>query len=137
MLPAIPKAVILRQASRSHRMHHFLWHETRHRWNLPENRGGLTLEAKQRLKDLGWELPRPALDATRRAILGNESGEDFLFMHRQMIASVNAQLREIADPLYPRIEGWRTVPEPGDPTTLSHPLVYTWDSRSGRSPTPQ
>jgi hypothetical protein len=118
MVPRLPKPVTERLASRGHRMHHFLWHEVRNRWNLPPgdqpNQGGLTDEAKKALRDLGWEPPRPSLDANRRSILNNSSGEDFLYMHRRMIQRVNTQLAEIGDPSYPRVSGWVQVPTADD-----------------------
>ncbi|MGB7290932.1 MAG: Tat pathway signal protein [Thermodesulfobacteriota bacterium] len=63
----------------------------------------------------GWEPPRPGLDANRRAIRDNDSGEDFLFMHCQMIAVVNTILNQVGDPEYPGVEGWKQVPPPSDP----------------------
>ncbi len=46
-------------------------------------------------------------------------------MHRQMIAAVNAELARIADPRYPRIVGWLTVPQPGDP---DYPVAAAWQT---------
>ncbi|MEU0946873.1 hypothetical protein ABZ379_29660 [Streptomyces canus] len=46
--------------------------------------------------------------------LDNGSGEDFLYMHRQMIAEVNEILAEVGDPQHPRVQGWVTIPAPGD-----------------------
>jgi hypothetical protein len=93
------------------RLAHWLFHGLRNSWER--------LDATQRQAILavrpGWEPPRPALDAQRQMLRDNLSGEDFLFMHRQMIAHVNQMLAEAADPLYPRVEGWPSVPRPGDP----------------------
>jgi len=123
MPPELPRAVVARQASRGHRLHHFLWHETRNRWLLPEEPNGLTDAVKLTLHQLGWEPPRPALNAQGRPMLDNFSGEDFLYMHRQMIGRVNDQLRQIGDPGYPRIEGWREIPAPGD---TDYPVPPAW-----------
>jgi hypothetical protein len=114
-------------ASRAHRLHHFLWHEVRNRWLVPSAEGGLTDDVKAKLKDLGWEPPRPALDAKRNAIINNDSGEDFLFMHRQMIAGVNQQLKDIGDPTYTKVEGWLTIPEPTD---KDYPVPPAWKALS-------
>lgn len=35
-------------------------------------------------------------------------------MHRHMIEIVNRKLQEIHDPLYQKVEGWKTVPIPID-----------------------
>jgi len=64
--------------------------------------------------DPAWVPPRPSLAASRRPMRDNNSGEDFLYMHRQMIARVNAILAEVNDPGYQRVEGWKSVPPPGD-----------------------
>jgi hypothetical protein len=45
----------------------------------------------------------------------NDSGEDFLYMHRQMIATVDRILARVSDPSYPRIVGWTSPPPPDDP----------------------
>jgi hypothetical protein len=54
------------------------------------------------------------VDATGSPLRDNDSGEDFLFMHRQMIAQVNAILAAVEDPGYTRVEGWSRIPPPGD-----------------------
>jgi hypothetical protein len=97
-------------ARRSHRFHHYLWHRVRNSWLR------LTDRERQAIYDINseWVPPRPALDAMRRPVRDNDSGEDFLFMHRQMIAHVNNILTRVNDPFYPRIEGWRRVPPPDD-----------------------
>jgi hypothetical protein len=98
-------------ATREHRSHHFLWHLMRTSW--------MRLTAPQRRALLarfpGWEPPRPALDADGQPIRDNNSGEDFLYMHRQMIATVNEILARVGDPSYPKVEGWENSPAPDDP----------------------
>jgi hypothetical protein len=97
-------------AQRQHRFHHYLWHRVRNAWLR------LSEEERQAVRSInpGWEPPHPARDASGRPIRDNDSGEDFLFMHRQMIAHVNATLAQVGDLGYPRVEGWRRVPPPGD-----------------------
>ena len=56
-------------------------------------------------------------------ILDNYSGEDFLFMHREMIKNVNAILAQVQDPQYPKVEGWEIIPRPGD---LEYPVPPAW-----------
>jgi hypothetical protein len=63
------------------------------------------------------------MDEEGRPNLRSAAGEDFLFMHRQMIADVNAVLATVGDPEYRRIEGWAVVPPPGDP---DYPVPPAW-----------
>src|SRR5947207_364653 len=109
---ALPASVRAMLASRSHRLHHHLWHSVRNAWNSPD----LTPEVRQRIIDAGWNPPndRAALDAKGKPILDNFSGEDFAYMHRQMIAELNAALKEAADPSYPKVMPWAFIPGPGD-----------------------
>jgi hypothetical protein len=76
----------------------------------------LSSSDKQKIRDIdaAWEPPRPARDADGNVLRDNDSGEDFLYMHRQMIAAVNEILAEVGDPNYPKVEGWKQVPPPGD-----------------------
>jgi hypothetical protein len=117
--PEIPTQVIELMAARRARQHHLLWHEVRNMWLSYDD------ATRTQLVDLGWEPPRPARQGppTRAVILDNHSGEDFLFMHRQMIAAVNEVLTEVGDPDYPRIEAWPQVPPPGDP---DYPVPPAW-----------
>ena len=106
------------EAARAVRLHHMLWHTSRNNWLR------FSSEVREKFEQLGWAPPRPAIDAERRPILDNHSGEDFLFMHRRMIAAVNARLAEIADPDYPKVEGWARFPLPDDPD-YPVPAPYT------------
>jgi hypothetical protein len=109
MTVPVPREVIELMASREHRLHHWLWHEVRNSWlSYPE-------DVQQKVRDVGWEPPRPALDERRRPILDNDAGEDFLFMHRQMLVDVSRMLARIQDPNYPRVLVWTKLPPPGDP----------------------
>jgi hypothetical protein len=96
------------EAKRPMRLHHMLWHTARNGWER------FNETTRHAFEHIGWAPPRPALDKQGRVIVDNFSGEDFLFMHRQMIAEVNRELAQIADPAYPKVEGWTTFPAPGD-----------------------
>lgn len=74
--------------------------------------------------DMSLEPPRPSVDRNKNMIENNKSGEDFLFMHRQMIIHVNNMLSEIQDPSYSKVEGWKTIPSPRD---TDYP-VPIWDT---------
>jgi hypothetical protein len=122
MTPQIPNQVRLEMAKRDQRIHHYLFHEVRNNWLFYDD------NTKNEIRDLGWEPPRPALEfdpiRNRRVpILDNFSGEDFLFMHREMIGFVNELLQDIQDPEYPKIEGWNPIPRPGD---LNYPVPSPW-----------
>ena len=67
-------------------------------------------ETRTKIRNNGWESPRPAIGLNEKPILNNNSGEDFLFMYRQMIGFVNRMLGHISDPQYPKVEGWKTIP---------------------------
>lgn len=112
MVPKLPAQVVTMMASREMRMHHYLWHQVRNGF-LFFDQG-----TQKAIRDMGWEPPRPAqrprADGSVETILDNDSGEDFLYMHRQMIASVNAVLDTAKDPQYPKVQGWTAIPRPGD-----------------------
>lgn len=104
----MPREVTDLMAGREHRHHHWLWHEVRNSWlRYPP-------DVQQQIRHSGWEPPRPALDERGRPILDNDSGQDFLYMHRQMLADVNRILADVNDPAYPRVLAWTTLPPPGD-----------------------
>jgi hypothetical protein len=96
-------------ARRDYRMHNLLWREIRRYWNQYPR------DVQDRIRELGWEPPRPATDENERPILDNDSGEDFFFTNRQLIRRVNRILTRVGDPLYPQVEGWVQLPGPGDP----------------------
>lgn len=91
------------------RLRHELWHFVRAVWNNP----GFPDEGRDILRDLGWDLPddRAPFSDTGHLLLDNHSGEDFLFMHREMIAMTD---RALAAANEPSISRWSEVPEPGD-----------------------
>jgi hypothetical protein len=101
---ALPPNILDMQASRHHRLHHAVWHGVRNGWL------GLSPRRQRAITALGWEPPRPARHSDGAPCIDNGSGEDFLFMHRQMINEVNSALRrQRKQP----IKGWDTVPAPG------------------------
>lgn len=109
MPPApLPHPVVLMEAQRAMRQHHMLWHTSRDGWNR------FPPDVRQAYTQLGWEPPRPSKDAQGQPIVDNDSGEDFLYMHHQMIIEVNRKLAELNDAQYPKVEGWASFPAPGD-----------------------
>ncbi|MET9817590.1 hypothetical protein [Streptomyces sp. NPDC006355] len=121
---AFPKPVIDAMAARTMRLHHMLWHTARDSWAV------LTPQEKAVFRDHGWDPPRPSLTAPhpvtgiRSVERDNGSGEDFLYMHREMIAAVDEILAEVGDPQHPRVEGWPTVPAPED---TAYPVPPAFD----------
>ena len=123
MIPQLPNEVIDEMTKRHHRIHHFLWHEVRNNWL------DYDIATQNQLTSMGWKPPRPALSESNPAtgdqtpLLNNNSGEDFLFMHREMIKLVNQILNDVSDPQYPKVEGWKIIPRPDD---LDYPVPPTW-----------
>lgn len=114
-----PEQVRKMQASKSMRLRHELWHFVRAVWNAPS----FPDEARQALKDLGWGLPydRGPFAADRKLLLDNYAGEDFLYMHREMIAMTDRALDAMGEP---PISRWTGAPEPGDE---EFPVPPVWD----------
>jgi hypothetical protein len=131
--PPLPKRVRATLAKRVYRMHQFLFDELRAFWlTYPE-------EMRKKICALGWEPPRPAADENQREISSNNSGEDYLFMHCQMIAFANSLLADEGDPDFPRVEGWVGIPGPDDPDfpvpppffpPEGHPVTHTFLPRA-------
>jgi len=122
--PTLPTNVITTMASRDMRYHHFLWHNLRETW--------LNLDASTQhaISALGWGVQRPAAfyrplanGAFEQVVLeDNDSGEDFLYMHRQMVIQVN---KMVAGTTYGKINGWTGMPAPGDkrwPVPAAYPI---------------
>jgi len=102
----LPGPVLEMLASRRHRLLHAVWHGTRGSW--------LGLDENQRasITALGWAPPRASAQASG-PIINNGAGEDFLFMHRQMIMMVNETAQQAgAEP----IKGWVNIPPPNSQT---------------------
>ena len=92
-------------ASKTHRLKHTVWHTIRIRgvwYALHEN-------DKTIIRNLGWGLERPPFNRSRALDLGNGAGEDFLYMHRKMIAMIH---QEYDSQGIPYIQSWKTLPQP-------------------------
>jgi hypothetical protein len=116
----LPESLTLRFASRAHRLHHYLWHQTRNSW------ARFATKTKAQLTELGWAPPRIHTDEQGEIVLGHGAGEDFLFMHRRMILAANQALAESTGDPYAHVVGWTRLPEPGDalypvPPVFDHP----------------
>ncbi|MBY3095656.1 hypothetical protein HFO72_33545 [Rhizobium laguerreae] len=103
----LPQSLIDNSADRVHRLHHAVWHGLRNSWDIiPDDR-------KQQIRHLNWEPPRVARDLSKgslkRPYVSNGSGEDFLFMHRQMVDHYRMLVRQAGQT---PVE-WITLPEPG------------------------
>ncbi|MBK3642126.1 hypothetical protein JHN46_15840 [Streptomyces sp. MBT33] len=114
---AFPKLVVDAMADGTMRLHHLLWHRTRDSWTplSPQQKKGLQrprLDTAPPLPSLGQTNPATK---NRAVELDNKSGEDFLYMHRPMIAEVNHLLAQAGDPQHPHVQGWETIPTPDNP----------------------
>jgi len=113
------------EAERNRRMHHYLWHTVRNGWEW------FSESEKKKLTSLGWKPPRAGREKKPNGSRGvhyhNNSGEDFLYMHREMIRHANLKLKEIGNTSY-KIEGWKTLPEIND---SQFPVTPAWDTGSG------
>lgn len=106
----LPLAVKLNLANPAVRLHHLLWHAIRDSWHdfTAANKAKLIADHPS------WQPGRPRFirvappTPTNPGIDINwEAGESFLFMHRKMIASVNAQLIAINEPV---LVPWPEIP---------------------------
>lgn len=119
MTDRLPEQVRNTLAGRVYRMQSFLFFELRQFFTTYPQ------DFQHRIRDLGWEPPRPSLDEHQVAIVANNSGEDFLYMHCEWIAFVNHLLAGVATSPYPRVEGWTRIPQPGD---TDYPVPPAWFS---------
>lgn len=113
----LPEAVTSVFASRSHRLHHALWHGLRDLWNS----GAISDKAKQAIGDLKWSPPRASIKWLAGGWMPettNGCGVDFLYMHREMIAEFNKEMTKAG--ASPDI-GWTVVPEPGSDSAIEVP----------------
>lgn len=118
---SLPPVIVTMLSSRRHRLRHFLWHAVRGAWNDPQ----LTPEVKQFIREKGWAPPndRAPFDARGKLILDNYSGEDFLYMHRQMIKEVNELLAQMGEP---PISRWGKIPKPGENSDFLPPPAWNY-----------
>ncbi|MGV6848137.1 MAG: hypothetical protein ACWA5A_07145 [Marinibacterium sp.] len=119
-LRIFPEPVRQMQASRSMRLRHELWHFVRAVWGNPD----FPEQGRQILRDLDWALPedRAPFAADGTLLLDNFSGEDFLFMHRDMIRMTDMALAAQGEP---PISRWSEIPAPGD-ADFPVPPVWTF-----------
>jgi hypothetical protein len=129
----LPPAMLEMVGSRHHRLHHALWHGLRDYWNAPGD-GDISKSDKLEIAKLGWEPPHPSQFPTRGTVkqreADNGAGEDFLFMHRQMIHEV----RELLDGHgLPMIEAWESIPAPNRRSRNSDgfSVPQAWDPGQG------
>jgi hypothetical protein len=131
----IPSALSM-LASRSHRLKHTVWHTARGVWN------DLKETSKAKIHDLGWGVDRPPFTREGALDLSNGAGEDFLFMHRKMLAMVR---HEYSIHKVPPIESWKILPRPNaqqfsyldqdDPTNPGK-IIYRFDPLSSGNQVP-
>lgn len=116
----LPEDIVKHLSSRLHRLYHYTWHRVRDDWALLED------QEKEKINSLQWGTQRPSLaprpgDPNRPAVY-NGSGEDFFFMHRQMIADINKRLSGLGEK---PLERWGRIPSP---SSSSDPVSPAWNS---------
>jgi hypothetical protein len=108
----LPQVVLQMVGTEHYRLHHAIWHGLRDNWVTPSD-GELSENEKKFVDELGWAPPRPNQKPTRGTVARREAdngaGEDFLFMHRQMILKVQETLKNAG--LQP-IASWASLPSP-------------------------
>jgi hypothetical protein len=120
--------------SREHRLHHALWHSVR---GGLEQKDQHTLEAKFGPTWAQAHALCPAPQTDMFAATYNPAGEDFLYMHRNMIEMLRA---EFASAQVPCIKGFEQVPSPkewplpdksrtGAKSNQTLALLQAWDQK--------
>jgi hypothetical protein len=118
MVQPLPRPVRDVLAKRVYRMHLYLFDEIRDHWpNYAE-------DAKDKIRELGWEPPHPAVDENAVEIPTNGAGEDYLYLHCELLSFINYLLAQNGDPAFPRVEGWVRLPRPDDPEYPVPPSFY-------------
>jgi len=108
-----PTQVTAYSANRTNRLFHNLFHNVRMNWVLLD-------EIEQReLANLGWKPAYVSFtyingDINQPIMLMGPTGEDFLWMHNQMINEVNSIAAGITPAVAWRVDGWYDCPPPGD-----------------------
>ena len=106
-------------SSRKVRLHHYLWHQIRDTWN-----SGINSEQKKQIDQCGWAPKRAPINSSGRWNHTNGAGEDFLFMHRQMIENVKEiQSNNCGD--LSAIAGWSRIPSP---SSQEFPVPSAWET---------
>ena len=104
----LPDAVKNFVSSREMRKHHYLWHSCRNNWSR------LNQATRNILTNMGWNIERPSRDRNGNVLRNNNSGQDFLCMHRDMISQINNILAQGDYAYGKKIIGWPNIPRPGD-----------------------
>ncbi len=92
-------------ADRGHRLWHYLWHGMRSRWRYLDKTDQDALKAH-----FGATVEPPTRNAT-----GRPDGEDFLYMHHNMLKNISQFLKSKGKEMVP---AWKTLPRFDD---KSHP----------------
>jgi hypothetical protein len=116
----IPEAVQM-LASRRHRLQHAVWHTVRGQWHALN----AVPDVAQQIDERAWWPSRPPFRPDRTLELENGAGEDFLFMHRAMIAMVGDVYGK-AGATPPA--GWTAIPTAAVPQTVYVPGAETGQS---------
>lgn len=109
----IPEAVAM-FAARRHRLQHNVWHVVRMNWIALNKEVTAVAEIDKR----GWWPKRPPFLDNRALNLENGAGEDFLFMHRRMIAMLKETYQAAGKPAP---KGWTTLPNATVPQVVYKP----------------
>jgi hypothetical protein len=131
----LPKELLEILASRHYRLHHCVWHSVRDNWGDPTK---ISEADKEEIRQLNWEPPRPNQLPTRGKTGNREpdngAGEDFLYMHRQMILEVRNLLNENS---LPSIESWKSIPAPNRDSDNrdGFSIFPVWDRQLGEADT--
>ncbi len=129
----LPPELLEMMGSRHHRLHHAIWHGLRDNWVTPGD-GDISENDKAEIRKLGWEPPHPNQRPTRGTVEqrdpDNGAGEDFLYMHRQMIQDVRELLGAHGLPM---IESWKSIPTPNRRSRNrdGFSVPQTWDQGKG------
>ena len=106
----LPEALAM-LASQEHRLQHAVWHTLRAVWLNPAlvDKDRLDIAAK------GWDIKRPPRNTQGALDLSNGAGEDFLYMHRQMIGMVRGLYQKAGKSMIPP---WDALPSPFIPQVV-------------------
>ncbi len=108
----LPEALTM-LASKEHRLQHAVWHTLRAVWWDP----ALSDQNRTDIAAKGWDVKRPPRTKQGSLELANGAGEDFLYMHREMIGMVRKHYEAAGKPM---LRGWNELPGPATPQ-----VVYT------------
>jgi hypothetical protein len=109
------KVIAEQMAGRDHRIWHYFWHATRNSWHqLTEEQKSFFLSFDSRWKPERLLGEPEGLQILNHDIYNpekNDAGEDFLFMHHQMMTELS---RQFAAQGLPCIAPWKTLPPKDD-----------------------